>query len=76
MATYLVQLQVKKPNGKVHLLSMVREATTPQEAFGAMSAGSGDIIGGFVTCDPYKVAQWIVNADKEILRGYPNMKGH
>ena len=55
---YLVQIQVKKPSGKVHLLSVVREAASIEEAYRAalsMSAGSGEIIGAYVTGDPYKI---------------------
>lgn len=61
MKTYLVQIQVKKPNGKVHLISIQREAHTALDAYetiAGMSAGSGDIIGGFVTCDPYKMMRF------------------
>lgn len=79
METYLIQIQVKKPNGKVHLISITREAHTPLGAYEIatrMSAGSGEIIGAYVTGDPYKVAQWQVSIDKDILRGYPNMKGN
>ena len=55
---YLVQIQVKKPNGKVHLLSVTRHADTPQDALESvrgMSAGSGEIIGAYVTGDPHKI---------------------
>jgi hypothetical protein len=55
---YLVQIQVKKPNGRVHLLSITRYADTANEALESvrdMSAGSGEIIGAYVTGDPYKI---------------------
>jgi hypothetical protein len=62
METYLVQIQVKKPNGKVHLISVKREAQTPLEAYetiAGMSAGSGEIIGAYVTGDPkYKIIRF------------------
>jgi hypothetical protein len=58
---YLVQIQVKKPGGKVHLLSIKRHAESPQAAYEAVtgiSAGSGEIIGAYVTGDPYKIGEW------------------
>lgn len=58
MNEYLVQLQVKKPSGKVHLLTVKRHAVSIEAAYEAvagMSAGSGEIIGAYVTGDPYKI---------------------
>jgi hypothetical protein len=58
MTEYLVQIQVKKPSGKVHLISITRHADTPQAALemvAGISAGSGEIIGAYVTGDPYKI---------------------
>ena len=62
MNEYLVQLQVKKPNGKVHLISLVREAASIEAAYRealGMSAGSGEIVGGYATGDPYKIGEWV-----------------
>lgn len=61
LTEFLVQLQVKKPNGKVHLLSVVRHAVSIEAAYEAvagMSAGSGEIVGGYATGDPYKIGEW------------------
>lgn len=55
---YLVQLQVKKASGKVHLLSSTINAASPHEALEDMrdmSASAGEIIGAYVTGDPYKI---------------------
>jgi hypothetical protein len=58
MITYLVQIQVKKPGGKVHLISVKREADSALDAYevvARMSAGTGEIIGAYVTGDEYKI---------------------
>ena len=55
---YLVQLQVKKANGKVHLLSSTINAASPDEALELMrdmSASAGEVVGAYVTGDPYKI---------------------
>lgn len=55
---YLVQIQVKKASGKVHLLSTITQAGSPEQALDKvrdMSAGSGEIIGAYVTGDQYKI---------------------
>ena len=62
MNEYLIQLQVKKPNGKIHLISIVREAASIEAAYRealGMSAGSGEIVGGYATGDPYKIGEWV-----------------
>ena len=61
MKQYLVQLQYRRDAGGVHFTAFTVLAGSPSHAFSMVSklaAGTGDLIGGYVTCDPYKVEQW------------------
>jgi hypothetical protein len=61
MKQYLVQLQYRRDAGSVYLTAFTVRAGSPSHAFTMVSkltSGTGDIIGGYVTCDPYKVEQW------------------
>lgn len=60
MKQYLVQLQYRRDGGGVHFTAFTVLAGSPSHAFTMVSkltAGTGDLIGGYVTCDPYKVEQ-------------------
>jgi len=57
---YLVQLVYRTDNG-VRLVSWSALADSNSHALEIvkkLTYGTGEIIGGFVTCDPYKVEQW------------------
>ena len=54
MTTYQVQLQVQKPNGKVHLMTVKHEADSAVDAYKwahGVFVGTGNIIGAYVTGD-------------------------
>jgi hypothetical protein len=58
---YLVQIQYRTDAGRVHLTSFTVRAganTHAYEMVSKLTCGTGDIIGGYVTCDPYKIEQW------------------
>lgn len=58
MMVYLVQIQVKKPSGKVHLISVKHEAESAEDAYKwaqVLFVGTGEIIGAYVTGDEYKI---------------------
>ncbi len=61
MKQYLVQIQYRTDAGRVHLTSFTVRAganTHAYEMVKKLTWGTGEIIGGYVTCDPYKVEQW------------------
>lgn len=58
---YLVQLHYRTDTGRVHLTSFTVRAESNHHAYEMVSkltGGTGEIIGGFVTCDQYKIEQW------------------
>lgn len=58
---YLVQVQYRTESGGVHLTSFTIHAETNSSAYEMalkLSNNTGKIIGGYVTCDPYKIEQW------------------
>ena len=58
---YLVQLQYRTESGGVHLTSFTIKAESNHHAYEMvkkLTSGTGEIIGGYVTSDPYKVEQW------------------
>lgn len=57
---YLVQLQYRTDNG-IRLVSWSGLAESQSHAIemvNKLTSGTGEIIGGYITCDPYKVEQW------------------
>ncbi len=61
MKQYLVQLQYRRDAGGVSLTAFTVRAGSGSHALEMVTKltwGTGDIIGGYVTCDPYKVEQW------------------
>jgi hypothetical protein len=57
---YLAQLMYRTDNG-VRLVSWCALADSNSHALEMvekLTYGTGEIVGGFVTCDPYKVEQW------------------
>ena len=58
---YLVQLQYRTESGGVHLTSFTIKAESNHHAYEMvkkLTSGTGEIIGGYVTSDPYKIEQW------------------
>jgi hypothetical protein len=58
---YLVQLQYRTESGGVRLASFTLSAdsaATAADKVKKLTRGTGEIVGGFVTCDPYKIEQW------------------
>jgi hypothetical protein len=59
---YLVQIQYRTDAGSVSLTAFTVRAGSGSHALEMVTKltwGTGDIIGGFVTCDPYKVEQLV-----------------
>lgn len=63
MTEFLVQIQVKKPSGKVHLLSILTTtAKNIETAYSdnvSLAAETGEIVDGFATSDPYEIGEWV-----------------
>ena len=61
METYLVQIQYKLPSRKVRLVSHTVEAWNNWHAYEmvkVMSSDTGEVIGAYVTGDPYKIMRF------------------
>jgi hypothetical protein len=61
METYLVQIQYKLPSRKVCLVSHTVEAWNNWHAYEmvkVMSSDRGEVIGAYVTGDPYKIMRF------------------
>lgn len=61
MKKYLVEIQYQTHTGGIFLSSFTLSADSAAAAADKVKKltwGTGEIVGGFVTCDPFKIEQW------------------